>query len=283
MKSGMLTVFQVKDDAINHLVSIIIRHIFILYWKMLTVKKRTLSALGSLALLVTAAAHAGTWSIGASALVAPDPYRGDNDRVYPVPMVNYDSDSFYFHSLTAGYYLWKDQQDQLSATAFYSPWRFRASDSDDWRMKRLNNRYATVMAGLSYSHHEAWGTLRASFVGDILDNSNGLVGDLAYLYTLHHGDWSFTPGVGVTWNSANQNSYYFGVSDSEARRSSLQQYSPENSWSPYLELTTYYRINADWNAFFAGRFVQLSSQIKDSPMIAKSYTGMLWSGVTYRF
>lgn len=132
------------------------------------------------------------------ALVAPDPYRGDNDRVYPVPMVNYDSDSFYFHSLTAGYYLWKDQQDQLSATAFYSPWRFRASDSDDWRMKRLNNRYATVMAGLSYSHHEAWGTLRASFVGDILDNSNGTVGDLAYLYTLHHGDWSFTPGVGVT-------------------------------------------------------------------------------------
>ncbi|MGG5412583.1 MipA/OmpV family protein [Edwardsiella tarda] len=246
-------------------------------------KKRTLCALGALSLLVSAAAQAGTWSIGASALVSPDPYRGESERVYPVPMVNYDSDDFYFHSLTAGYYLWKDQQDQLSATVFYSPWRYRASDSDDWRMKRLDNRYATVMAGLSYSHHESWGTLRAAFSGDILDNSNGLVGDLAYLYTWRQGDWSFTPGVGVTWNSANQNNYYFGVSGDESRRSTLDQYSPKNSWSPYLELTAHYRINAKWNAFFAGRYVSLSDEITNSPMISKDYTGMLWSGVTYTF
>jgi len=243
---------------------------------------KTLAVIAS-AMVCAQSAQAGTWSLGASALVSPDPYRGNQTRVYPVPVINYEADDFYFRTLTAGYYLWKDQENQLSVMAFYSPLHYKPGDSDDDRMKQLNKRRATLMAGVAYSHNAEWGTIRTTFAGDTLDYSNGMIGDLAYLYKFQLDAWTLTPGVGVTWNSKNQNKYYYGVSEGESRRSGLNSYTPNDSWTPYVELSANYQINEAWNAFFMGRYVQLSDEVKDSPMVDKSYTGMLWTGVSYSF
>lgn len=228
-------------------------------------------------------AAADTFSLGASALVSPNPYRSEQDRVYPVPVVNYESDKFFFRSLMAGYYLWKDPTHQLSINALYSPLHFSPSDSDNDQMERLNKRRATLMAGLGYSYNADWGTLRTLFTGDTLDNSNGLVGDVAYLYRFKQQNWSLTPAVGVTWNSKNQNRYYYGVSSDESRRSGLDSYHPDDSFTPYVELSATYQISPQWNAFAMGRYVRLSDEVKDSPMVDKSWTGILWTGVTYTF
>ncbi|MNC64516.1 MltA-interacting protein precursor [compost metagenome] len=109
------------------------------------------------------------------------------------------------------------------------------------------------------------------------------MGDIAYLYKFQVDSWSFAPGIGVNWNSSNQNQYYYGINGDESRRSTFNTYKPSDSWSPYVELTTNYNINANWNAFFTGRYLRLDSEVKDSPMVDKSYTGMLWTGVTYTF
>ncbi|MFI8416933.1 MipA/OmpV family protein [Serratia sp. NPDC078593] len=249
------------------------------------VKKTQLKTLAIIvtAMMGTHSAQAGTWSLGASALVSPDPYRGYQTRVYPVPVINYEADDFYFRTLTAGYYLWNDRENKLSVMAYYSPLHYKPGDSDDDRMKRLDKRRGTLMAGVAYSHNADWGTIRATFSGDTLDNSNGLIGDVAYLYKFNFDTWSLTPGVGVTWNSKNQNKYYYGVSDHESRRSGLNSYTPDDSWAPYLELTANYQINNAWNTFVMGRYIQLSDEIKDSPMVDKSYTGVLWTGVSYSF
>ncbi|MBW7983258.1 MipA/OmpV family protein [Enterobacillus tribolii] len=234
-------------------------------------------------MLAAGGAQAGTWSLGASALVGTNMYRGYDTKVYPVPVIDYEGDSFYFHTLNVGYYLWKDAHNKLSIDAFYSPFEFKPGDSDDWRMKQLDKRRGTLMAGFSYSHMQDWGTLRASFAGDVLDNSDGMIGDLSYLYPFDFGNWSFKPGVGVTWSSDNQNDYYYGVSGHESARSTLDRYSPGDSWSPYLELSASYEITKQWNAFVMGRYIRLASEIKDSPMVDKSYTGVFWTGVTYTF
>ncbi len=71
--------------------------------------------------------------------------------------------------------------------------------------------------------------------GDTLDNSNGIVWDMAWLSGYTNGGLTVTPGIGVQWNS--QNEYYSGVSRKESARSSMRGYNPNDSWSPYLELT----------------------------------------------
>ena len=64
---------------------------------------------------------------------------------------------------------------------------------------------------------------------------------------------------------------------------SLDSYTPSDSWAPYVELSANYKINKDWDAFFLGRYISLSSEVKDSPMVDKSYTGVLMTGVKYTF
>lgn len=73
-----------------------------------------------------------------------------------------------------------------------------------------------------------------------LDNSNGIVWDMAWLYRYTNGGLTVTPGIGVQWNSENQNEYYYGVSRKESARSGLRGYNPNDSWSPYTELSASY-------------------------------------------
>lgn len=250
---------------------------------------KKLTGLLSLSLLTAMSASAfaddGKWSVGASVLYQEQAYRGTktSDKFMPVPMVNYEGKNFYFHTLATGYYLWNDKKDQLSVDLFYYPQAYRAKDNKDSRMRKLDNRRDTAMAGLSYRHHEEWGTLRTNFSGDILGKSDGMRFDAAYLYGFEGDSWSVQPGVGVIWSSEKQNRYEYGITDSESRRSGLDEYRPGSSWTPYIEVTGHYQFDENWSAFAMGRIDLLPSEAKDSPMVDKKYTSILWTGVTYTF
>ncbi|MGA9608566.1 MAG: MipA/OmpV family protein [Rouxiella badensis] len=237
----------------------------------------------AVAAMLCQSAYAGDLSLGAAALGSSSVYRGYDTKVYPIPVIDYEGDNFYFHSLMGGYYLWKDKQNQLSLVAGYNPFGFKPSDSDDDEMKRLNRRRGTLMAGVAYNHDAEWGTLRAMLTGDTLNYSNGIVGDLAYLYTFHGDKWAVVPGVGVMWDSANENKYYYGINSSESHRSGLNSYKPGDSVNPYVEVSARYSFAPQWQAFVTGRYIRLADEIKDSPMVDKSYTGVLMTGVSYTF
>lgn len=179
-------------------------------------------------------------TLGAGVGVVEHPYKDYDADVYPVPVINYESDNFWFRGLGGGYYLWNDKADKLSITAYWSPLYFKPGDSDDRRLRELDKRKSTMMAGLSYIHNTEYGFLRTTLAGDTLDNSNGIVWDLAWLYRYTNGALTLTPGIGVQWNSENQNEYYYGVSRKESSRSGLRSYDPESGWNPYRKsaLTT---------------------------------------------
>ncbi len=123
------------------------------------------------------------------------PYKDYDSDVYPVPVVTYESDNFWFRGLGGGYYLWNDDTDKLSVMAYWSPMYFKPGDSDDNRLRSLDKRKSTMMAGLSYIHNTQYGFLRTSLAGDTLDNSNGIVWDLAWLYRYTNGGLTLTPGL----------------------------------------------------------------------------------------
>ncbi|HEM7131100.1 MULTISPECIES: MipA/OmpV family protein [Providencia] len=235
--------------------------------------------------VLSGAAFAGTWSVGGSVLAQSTPYKGIKSRDYvtPVPIVNYDSENFYFHTLAAGYYLWNDTQDQLSLDAFYYPQFFKPKDNDDKAMRELDRRRDTVMTGLTYRHNADWGTLRTNISGDILGISNGIHGEFAYLYGFEGDKWSITPGLGIKWDSKNQNRYEYGISSKESRNSGLKRYNPGSSWTPYVEVTGNYRFDENWTVFAMGRVDRLPSEVKDSPMVNKDVSAIMWTGVTYTF
>lgn len=228
-------------------------------------------------------AQANPLTLGASVIYSQSPYKGGDGRFYPVPVVNYEGDSFYVRSLTAGYYLWKDQQNQLSLTVLGSPQNFDPDDTDDRQLKTLDKRRMTLMGGVAYRHTADWGIVRTVLAADMLDNSNGYQWDLTYLYKFDMGKFSVTPGIGALYSSDNQNDYYYGVSSGESRRSGLNRYEADASWNPYLEVTANYAINQNWNASVSGRYIRLSDEVKDSPMVDRSSQVALWTGISYTF
>lgn len=164
--------------------------------------KIKLLALGVLIATSASAAHAdGKFTLGAGVGVVEHPYKQYDADVYPVPVISYESENFWFHGLGGGYYLWNDTNDKLSITAYWSPMYFKPGDSDSEQMRRLDKRKSTVMAGLSYVHNTPYGFLRTTIAGDTLDNSNGINWDLAWLYRYTNGNLTLTPGIGVEWTA----------------------------------------------------------------------------------
>jgi len=248
------------------------------------VTKFKVLALGVLtAITATSALADNNFSVGAGVGVLETPYKDYDRDVVPVPVITYEGDDFWFRGLGGGYYLWNDESDKLSITAYYSPFEFKPKDSDNWQLRRLDKRKATLMAGLSYVHNTEYGFLRTSLAGDTLDNSNGISWDLAWLYRYTNGGLTLTPGIGLEWSSENMNEYYYGVSGKESRRSGLDRYDPDSDWSPYLELSASYKLTDAWSVYGVGRYTHLSSEVKDSPMVDKSWAGALSAGVTYSF
>lgn len=110
-----------------------------------------------------------------------------------------------------------------------------------------------------------------------------LTGISPWLYRYTNGNLTLTPGIGVEWNSDNQNEYYYGVSRHESRRSGMRSYDPDSSWNPYLELSANYRFLGDWSVYGVARYTRLSDEITDSPMVDKSWSGLISTGITYTF
>ncbi|MCT9843359.1 MULTISPECIES: MipA/OmpV family protein [Leclercia] len=246
--------------------------------------KLKLLALGIIVATSVSTAYAeNQWSVGAGVGVINSPYKQYDRDIYPVPVITYEGDNFWFRGLGGGYYLWNDQTDKLSIMAYYDPTHFKPGDSDNYQLRQLDKRKSTMMAGVSWVHNTEYGFLRTALAGDTLDNSNGYIWDLAWLYRYTNGGLTLTPGIGVEYHSDNYNDYYYGVSHKESRRSGLNSYDADDGWNPYLELTASYKFAPDWNVYATGRYNRLSDEVKDSPMVDKSWTGLMSVGLTYSF
>ena len=103
--------------------------------------------------------------------------------------------------------------------------------------------------------------MRTNLLGDVLGKSDGIVWDLTYLYRFDFGDFSLTPASAPP-TSSNQNRYYYGVSGHESARTGISRYQPDDSWSPYVELSANYRLTDRWNAGIYARYTARRTRSK---------------------
>ena len=154
--------------------------------------KLKLLALGVLAATAVSTAQAESqWTVGAGVGVINSPYKQYDRDVYPVPVVTYEGDNFWFRGLGGGYYLWNDTADKLSIMAYYDPTHFKPGDSDSHALRRLDKRKSTMMAGLSYVHNTEYGFLRTALAETRWITATALSGIWLYRYT--NGALTLTP------------------------------------------------------------------------------------------
>ena len=228
-----------------------------------------------------AAAWDGSAGLGLSYVESG--YLDADNKVWPYPALNIESDHFYLHGFEAGAYLLKTDRQRVTLGISYMPLQFDPDDSDNANVKKLDKRDGSAFANLGYSIRGDWGMVMASVSADISGESDGFMSDVSYLKRFSFGEWGVTPQVGLNWTSDKFNEYYFGVSKSEAARTGFKEYTPDGSVSPYFRVLADWQFDNHWS-FFAETSVRLhSDEVKDSPIMDKDTMTSIGCGVSYHF
>ncbi|STW15236.1 MltA-interacting protein MipA [Klebsiella pneumoniae subsp. rhinoscleromatis] len=117
----------------------------------------------------------GKFTLGAGVGVVEHPYKQYDADVYPVPVISYESENFWFQRSGRGYYLWNDTNDKLSITALLVANVLQAGrQATASRCVRLDKRKSDRDGrSLLMSTTRPMAFLRTTIAGDTLDNSNG--------------------------------------------------------------------------------------------------------------
>ncbi|OIQ49336.1 MltA-interacting protein precursor [Pseudodesulfovibrio hydrargyri] len=222
-------------------------------------------------------------SLGAGVKISTSEYKGEDAKVSPVPLLNYEGEYLFVHGLTAGAFLYKDPTNELSVNVSYLSQSFDASENDDRRMRLLDDRDSTMMVGAAYSLRGDWGQTKLALSADVLDNNNGFVADASYAYPFSLSFLRIKPFAGVEWTSENYNDYYYGVDSGESSKSGMREYSAGSGFSPYVGLGLKCGLTRDIDISLSTRIKKLSEEITDSPMVDKDATYSFAFGLSYSF
>ena len=242
-------------------------------------------ALASFALAQDGRSDSNRWgfNLGIGGTFSTSEYRGVERLGTALPILGYEGQWLYLRGLSGGVHLFKNEYHEVNVQLSYLPQHFYASWSDNSGMKKLDDRYASAMAGINYRLRTELGVLAATLSTDALGVNKGVMADASYSYPIRFANMSLIPTAGVQWTDVNYNDYYYGVSKSEARASGLSHYSPESALSPYAELTLRVGLTESWSAFVSGKSQFLGQEITDSPMVERNNKYSLSGGFLYAF
>lgn len=223
------------------------------------------------------------FDLGLGGTVITSEYKDTRLAGSTLPLLGYEGERFYLRGVAGGVHLFRTEWFEFNAQLSYLPQHFYADNSDDWHMRRLDDRYSSLLAGLNARAVTPVGLLGVTASTDVLGYSNGIIVDGNYSLPFRFDLLSLVPTVGLQWTDVNYNDYYYGVKPSEARRSGFSVYEPAGSVSPYAGLTARLQFSEHLSGFASARAIFLSQEITDSPMVDSSEKYSLSLGVMYKF
>jgi outer membrane protein len=240
----------------------------------------------------TIAFEKNTWGIGLGAIFSPQPYKDTTPTILPIPIITYRSNTLNISGPFASYKFLNYKFAQTSAQVFLYPQVFKADDSSDNAISKLDNRNYLVMAGINQKFLSPYGIVNIGINADITTQSNGYMIDLGYnkpfifsnnKYLGDSNQLVINPGIGVQYSNHLLTNYYYGISSTESQQSGLEVYHPSGAFSPYASLMVYYTIQKHWNISAIARVNRLANSIVDSPMVDKHYITTAIISLTYGF
>lgn len=235
------------------------------------------------AALLATPAQADQTTIGAGLSISSSPYKTTNYNWNPIPLLAYEGEYFYLRGVTAGFKALNTDSLEVSIFARYDHLFFDASKNNDRQMKRLDDRNASVSAGVAAHFTTPYVMLYGNLGVDVLDNSRSLTADLGARQPFAFGDLRVTPALGIKAYNHMYNIYYYGVSLNESHRSGMKDYRPSGGFEPYLGLTLDYTFGNGLDALVGAQWSRISDEARDSPMVDKTSTVNFNLGLMYSF
>lgn len=220
---------------------------------------------------------------GLGGSITTNEYKDMSGDITTLPLLGYEGKYTYLRGVAGGFHIFRNDWLELNAQISYLPQHFYADQSGDWAMRRLDDRYPTLMGGFNSRLISKAGIISATISTDLLGVNNGILLDASYSYPFELDIVKLAPTIGVQWTDANYNNYYYGIDHSEARRSGLEYYDPESACSPYAQLSASIDLTDNWSVFVSARAMFLSSSITDSDMVERNEKYSFSLGALYSF
>lgn len=192
-------------------------------------------------------------------------YKGHRTDTAVLPTFFYDNNHVYVEGDDAGIYLMHDDQNELRLNVYYDDKEMVPSG----QLSPFKKRKWSLMAGASYMRITPIGGFKVQIGHDVLGRTHGSMVKLGYLTEYKSGQWSVYPEVGMQWNDAKYNRYYYGVSAAESAQSGLSTYNPKQSIQPYMSLNVNYDINKAWSVYMGLDAHYLAHEQYNSPMVKR--------------
>lgn len=220
--------------------------------------------------------------VGINAVYSDKGFSNYDNQISVLPSLFYDNNKIYARGNSLGYNLIKDSQSELSLFTQYSGANFNP-DQATGSFHDLDKRTPSMLTGISYIKITPFGGLRSQLATDISGNSKGTVAKLTYLAKIKKNNLTLYPSAGIQWQDNKYNDYYYGVNDSESKRTGIKNYSASDSFHPYISLMGMYDLENNWGLFMNQNLSYNPDELYNSPKVDNhaSFTSTL--GITYQF
>jgi len=219
-------------------------------------------------------------SLGLGIVSAPTPFRGAENRLLPIPLVELYHKRLYVQGILAGFRVLGGDGLHLDLRL---RWSFLELDPDDSPfLEGMSPRDPTALGGLALEWNRRKLQVSGTLLADLLGNSNGLAGSIlaSWREPVMKGRLMLIPSLGVAYQDAKTVDYYFGVTPDEATRE-RPAYVGTAAWNPTARFTALFKITQRFNlvVYLAGQ--SLDNEIRNSPIVDDSWGYEAVLGLTY--
>jgi outer membrane protein len=217
--------------------------------------------------------------VGFGVMIDESPYRGVDDRIYPVPVLICESHRFFVDSTVAGYYL-NDKTHSVRWAVIGSLRSQGYTAGDSGYLEGMHDRDWAFDGGLRVCWNNSLIDMTLDGVADVSGTHEGQ--ELRLTVSKEFFDGFLTPRAGISWQSADLVDYYYGVMPSEVRVGRAA-YTADDDVACVVGITVGVPWGEKWALFGDIQCSFPGDEVKDSPVVGQDTLMRYVTGVVYRF
>ena len=219
-------------------------------------------------------------SLGLGCSIIRQPYKGMENEIYVIPLIDFQKGCFSFHGKRAAYQFYKDCNWKFSFIGEIRPGVYEGSD--DRYLKGMKDRDMTFDGGLAARTDINGIGFTASWLTDLFSKHQGQELRLTLDKRFSCNKLTLRPTAGFSYFDDNFSDYYYGVRQDEARPN-RPAFDVDSSYSWFTGIWAEYEIDCDWSLYGGFTYNWYSSDITKSPVVSRDYMTNVMVGLKYSF
>jgi len=207
-------------------------------------------------------------------------YVGGDDRVTLLPLVIAQLGPVYLRGPSLGLYVYA--RDALTVATGVSLDLRDTDRGDSPQLADMAELDRAVLGEIEASFEADWGDVSLSLAADISGAHDGWIARLAWRNSLAAGRFEVEPEVGIEWQGAKVNRYYYGVGVADVT-ATRPLYRPDAGLGFDLGVTVAYPFAERHTLRLEAAMEFVSDEVSDSPIVARDSVGRISAGYVFRF